>query len=119
MNALFYQKIHGFTTLYIGFVFMGMAVCMLLSNIILLPILKNKLGLSSVSIVVLGGCVQGLCNFGFSLEGSVWWGLGCQYTSTMFSAAGMSQNANIIAGFTEVSNRGKIFGLMQTYQNLG
>lgn len=119
MNALFYQKIHGFSTLYIGFIFMGMAVCMLLSNMVLLPFFKGKLGMSPLSLVLMGGSIQAITSLLFSLEGSYWWSLGCQYTGTAFSSVGSSQISSIISTFTDVSNRGKIFGLMQTYQNLG
>lgn len=119
MLALFYQRVHGVTTLYLGFVFMGMAVCMLMSNMLVKPIMKNVFGLSSLSLVVLGCSLQGLCIMGMGLEGSLRQTLACQYVATIFSSLSGSQTANIISGFTEVSNRGRIFGLMQTYQNCG
>jgi len=119
MNALFYQKVHGFSTLYLGFIFMGMAVCMLLSNMVLLPFFKGKLGMSPLQLLLMGTTIQACTNLCFSLEGSYWWGLGCQYTGTAFASVGSSQTSGIISVFTDVSNRGKIFGMIQLYQNLG
>lgn len=119
MLALFYNKVHGVTTLYLGFLFMGSAVCMLFSNMVVKPLMKNVLGMSPLSLVVLGGVAQGIGIFGVGLEGSLTWSMICQYTGLLFGALATSQQSNIVSSFTEVSNRGKIFGLMQTYANCG
>merc|ERR1712048_817186 len=43
----------------------------------------------------------------------------CSYMGGMGGAISMSQSGAIVASFTDVSNRGRIFGLIQTFQNVG
>jgi MFS family permease len=119
MNALFYQKLHGLTTLYTGFVFMGMAGVMLISQLTLKPLLKSYLGWSAISCVVFGGCMQGIGLLCVGQSGSLVYHLTCGYVAQLGGTIVTSQASSIVATFTDVSNRGKIFGAMQTYQNFG
>lgn len=119
MMALFYQKVHNLTTLYTGFVFMGNAGVMLASQMTLRPLLKSYLGWSPVACVIFGGTLQGCSLLMLGQAGSLWYHLACGYCAQLGGTLVVSQTSSIVATFTDVSNRGKIFGAMQTYQNCG
>eukprot|EP00931_Biecheleriopsis_adriatica_P029382 TRINITY_DN17449_c0_g1_i1.p1 TRINITY_DN17449_c0_g1~~TRINITY_DN17449_c0_g1_i1.p1 ORF type:complete len:539 (+),score=96.96 TRINITY_DN17449_c0_g1_i1:62-1618(+) len=120
MYSLFYQKTYDFTPLYIGFVFMGNAVVMLLTNMTIIPQLRKclvatQMYFGGTLISGIGNIAQGLSSF----IGNVHVSLACLYFGGIGSAVSMSQASAIVATFTDVSNRGKIFGLVQTFQNCG
>eukprot|EP00930_Biecheleria_cincta_P071688 TRINITY_DN59152_c0_g1_i1.p1 TRINITY_DN59152_c0_g1~~TRINITY_DN59152_c0_g1_i1.p1 ORF type:complete len:520 (+),score=98.89 TRINITY_DN59152_c0_g1_i1:47-1606(+) len=120
MYSLFFQKIYDFSALYIGFVFMGNAVVMLLTNMIILPQLRKCL--KSAQMYFGGALVSGtgvICLGLSALVDNVHLSLGCVYFGGVGGATSTSQASSIVASFTDVSNRGRIFGLNQTFQNIG
>jgi len=115
--ALFFQQRYDMTPLYVGFVFIMMSVSMLLSNMILVPMLKKRL--KPTQCMFMGLAMSGtftIC-LGFSEKLPI--SLAVMFVGTMGGAVSTSQTSTIVASFTDVSNRGKIFGLLQTYSNTG
>mmetsp|Transcript_80755 Transcript_80755/g.224780 ORF Transcript_80755/g.224780 Transcript_80755/m.224780 type:complete len:512 (-) Transcript_80755:99-1634(-) len=120
MFALFYQKEYDFSTLYVGFLFMGTASVMLLTNMLIVANLRKCMKPAQMSF--LGGIINGCGTIGMGLSGllemlSVT--IGLQYVGALGGGISSSQIGAIVAAFTNVDNRGKIFGINQTFQNFG
>lgn len=121
MYALFYDKVYKFNTLYVGFLFMGSAVFMLLTQILVVPTLR-KCGLVPIQSSAFGGMIGGIATVLLGLSqfvNNVWASCSCSFLGSVGGGISMAQQGAVQASFTTVANRGKVFGTVQTYQNLG
>eukprot|EP00927_Polykrikos_kofoidii_P046067 TRINITY_DN4024_c0_g2_i5.p1 TRINITY_DN4024_c0_g2~~TRINITY_DN4024_c0_g2_i5.p1 ORF type:complete len:391 (+),score=35.25 TRINITY_DN4024_c0_g2_i5:96-1175(+) len=120
MYALFYEKTYNASTLYIGFIFQGNAVFMILASVFLIPRLRKRMEPVMLSFA---GCFihnAGSVALGItSLAQSIYFSLTSLFLSGIGSAIQRSQSSSITARFTSVANRGKIFSIIQTYGNFG
>mmetsp|Transcript_1458 Transcript_1458/g.3170 ORF Transcript_1458/g.3170 Transcript_1458/m.3170 type:complete len:514 (-) Transcript_1458:224-1765(-) len=118
--ALFYQKEYGFTTLYVGFLFMGSAVVMILTNMLIVSQMRKRM--KPVQMWFVGSLINGVGSVALGFSGPLRRlrvTLACQYIGGIGSGISSPQSGAIIASFTTVKNRGKIFGINQTFQNFG
>lgn len=119
--ALFFQKNYAFNTLYMGFLFMGVAVAMLLTNVLIVPQLKKR-SMAPRQMACIGGVVSSLGTVSLGASGylgNLHVSLLAMYTGSIGGGIQMSQFSAVVASFTDVLNRGRIFGIVQTYQNCG
>jgi len=121
MYALFFQQVYDFNTLHVGFLFMSSAVMMMLTQLLIVPRLR-KSGLPPIRAASVGGSIGGIGTMalGFSgLNPVLHTSLVSMFLGSIGSGISMAQTAAVTASFTTVGNRGKIFGIVQTYQNVG
>jgi hypothetical protein len=120
MYALFYEKTYNTSTLYIGFIFQGDAVFMILASVFLIPRLRKRM--EPVMLSFAGGFINNVGSVALgitSLAQSIYFSLTSQFLAGIGSAIQRSQSSSITARFTSVANRGKIFSIIQTYGNFG
>lgn len=115
--SLFYQQKYGLIPLYIGFVFIMVSVSMLLSNMIIVPQLTKKL--SPTQSMFIGSSISGSFIICLGLSQTLPVSLASMFLATVGGAINASQQSTVVASFSDASNRGKIFGLLQTYSNTG
>eukprot|EP00927_Polykrikos_kofoidii_P069723 TRINITY_DN6530_c0_g1_i4.p1 TRINITY_DN6530_c0_g1~~TRINITY_DN6530_c0_g1_i4.p1 ORF type:complete len:425 (-),score=39.26 TRINITY_DN6530_c0_g1_i4:106-1380(-) len=120
MYALFYQKYYGLSTLYLGFIFQGTAVVMLITSLLVIPQLRKRLPPLGVGFIGGLGSSFGQLGIGISSSfGSIYYPVACNYFQGMGGGVMRSQSAAIVAPFTTVSNRARVFALNQRYQSIG
>eukprot|EP00929_Paragymnodinium_shiwhaense_P111984 TRINITY_DN80232_c0_g1_i1.p1 TRINITY_DN80232_c0_g1~~TRINITY_DN80232_c0_g1_i1.p1 ORF type:complete len:549 (-),score=84.37 TRINITY_DN80232_c0_g1_i1:282-1838(-) len=118
MLALFYQGMYDLSSLYVGFIFIGSAVMMLMSQLVIVPTLK-KFKLPPLRCACVGCVMNGIGVISLGLSSNLWYSLAAMCCYNLGSSINRSQNATIISSFTSATNRGKIFGTVQVYQNAG
>lgn len=122
MYALFFKAIYGFGPLYVGFLFMGSAVMMCLTVLVVVPVFSKRLGMPPIRQSALGGFIGsvGLMSLGFTgLASNIWVSTATMLAGSVGGGISMAQAGAVTSSFTNVENRGKIFGIIQTYQNVG
>lgn len=121
MLALCYQSYFGFTTLGLGWLCMGSAVVMIAANRFVVRPLKAHMG--PFPVVMIGAVVCGLGFAGMGISSSLLRNLPLSafllYLGGAGSAIQASQASTIVAQFTNLRNRGRVFGIIQGYQNFG
>jgi len=108
----------GFNALQVGYLYVSFALVMLCQNFWVTPWLQRRFGLYAVAVVgTLGAAIFNLS--GFVLAQGMWCCLVCLTISNSASALRIAASGPICAGFTDSTNRGKVFGQVQMLSNLG
>lgn len=123
MYAIIMHQKFGLNALQVGYCFVSNAICMIASNVWLVKRFQAAFGPDGAAIV--GSLVNavGFLAFAWSPAGDTWNMYAALFWMYLGGGLGGSirsaSSGAITAEFTEPSNRGKIFAIVQTYSNLG